>query len=148
VGSSNGTVSIVPLSSSIKIKAAVFADGTYEGDPEPACSFEGYQKGRKLWLEKALVVLDSQFGETTTDGPAAAAALKEKLSLLRYPRGTSEVSKSCNSVSAVEAAFNGQKLQLLRELDTIITSRPAPPINFKGWLQTAAERYRAWLARI
>jgi hypothetical protein len=152
--SSGRGVSIVPLASSIRIRGAVFTDGTYEGAVGPACSFEGFQKGRKLWLTTAIALLDSQITETTTETPEAAIALKEKLLSLRYPavgqtQDLSAVSKDCQNLqTAISAAFNGQKLQLLRELETIITTRPAPPINFKKWLQTTADRYRAWLARL
>ena len=42
----------------------------------------------------------------------------------------------------------GLKLELLRDLDTIITTRPAPPINFRAWLEKRRDDYRGWLARV
>jgi hypothetical protein len=42
----------------------------------------------------------------------------------------------------------GQKLELLRELDVIIKTRPAPPINFRTWLESLHTEYKAWLARL
>jgi hypothetical protein len=40
------------------------------------------------------------------------------------------------------------KLQMLRDLDQIITTRPAPPVNFKTWLETRRATYKAWLSRL
>jgi hypothetical protein len=40
------------------------------------------------------------------------------------------------------------KLQMLRDLDEIITKRPSPPVNFKSWLETRRANYQAWLARL
>lgn len=39
-------------------------------------------------------------------------------------------------------------LQMLRDLDEIITKRPSPPVNFKSWLETRRANYQAWLARL
>lgn len=147
-------VSILPVPGSIKIRGAVFADGSYEGYLETACSFEGFQKGRKLWLTTVIPLLDSQLGETTAEGTQAAVAFKERLLALRSPASNptaevSAVSRDCQNLrSTIAIAFNGQTLQLLREVDSIITTRPAPPINFRSWLKNTADRYHAWFARL
>jgi hypothetical protein len=39
-------------------------------------------------------------------------------------------------------------LELIRELDQIIKTRPAPPINFRAWLESTRAEYKAWLARL
>jgi hypothetical protein len=150
----NQTVPMVSTPNSIVIRSAIYADGTFEGDLEPACMFKGFQVGRKLWLQTILPFFDQQLSEITTGGPEPASTFKEKFLALRYPirtnaEGDSAVSSDCkDSQTAIEATVNGQKLQLLRELDAIITTRPAPPVNFKDWLKARAQRYRAWLARL
>jgi hypothetical protein len=42
----------------------------------------------------------------------------------------------------------GQKLLLLRDLDQVIETRPAPPVHFNSWLKERRAAYKAWLARL
>jgi hypothetical protein len=36
----------------------------------------------------------------------------------------------------------------VRDLDKIINTRPAPPINFRAWLETKRNDYRDWRERL
>jgi hypothetical protein len=145
----NPSSPVVPTPNTIVIRSAIFADGTYEGEREPACMYEGFNQGRKVWLEAVLPLFEQQLAESTVEAPAAGAALKEKIVSLQARFHASLGANGCAPTQAqLQVVFNGQRLQLLRELDTIITTRPAPPINFRRWLQTTADRYRDWLARL
>jgi hypothetical protein len=61
----------------------------------------------------------------------------------------SVVSPKC--MKPVERSFvatQGLKLQLVRELDRIIETRPAPPVNFRSWMLEKRDTYKAWLGRL
>lgn len=144
-----------PVANSIVISSAVFSDGTFDGDVGPACLLESFNLGRKIWMKRVLPLIEDQLSKPNDDAPSAAMMFKDKFNALQYPlegldgRNYSTVSKNCPSPQAgVEVAIAGQKLAFLRQLDSIITTRPAPRIDFKRWLQTTAERYRAWLKRM
>ena len=143
------------FSNTIVIRTAVFADMSFEGESESACMFEGFEMGKRLWLRTVLALLDREVSTPIEDHIEAARQFKEKFSALRYEFNESERNQA-SSVSAgcpkpYESARGGPgmlKLQMLRDLDEIITTRPAPPVNFKAWLETRRANYQAWLARI
>ena len=59
------------------------------------------------------------------------------------------VSPLCKKpIELAEMMPKALKLKTLRDLDEIITKRPAPPVNFKNWLATLHADYKAWLARL
>lgn len=45
-------------------------------------------------------------------------------------------------------AVNAMKLEMLRDLDQIINTRPRPPFDFRAWMETRRASYNAWLARL
>jgi len=143
------------FSNTIVIRTAVFADMSFEGESESACLFEGFEMGRRLWLRTVLALLDREVSTPIEDHIEAARQFKEKFSALRYEFNESERNQA-SSVSPgcpkpFESARGGPgilKLQMLRDLDEIITTRPSPPINFKSWLETRRANYQAWLARL
>ncbi len=142
-------------SNTIVIRTAVFADMSFEGDSEPACSIESILMGRRIWLQHVLALLDREVSVPIEDHIDAARQFKERLSALRYEFNESErnqassISQGCPK--PFELARGGPemfKLQMLRDLDEIISKRPAPPVNFKSWLETRRASYQAWLARL
>jgi hypothetical protein len=61
----------------------------------------------------------------------------------------SAVSATCaNPDQHVDVSTQGLKLELLRDLDRLIKTRPSPPINFRSWLESTHAEYKAWLARL
>jgi hypothetical protein len=142
------------FSNTIVIRTAVFADMSFEGESESACLFEAFEMGRRLWLRQVLALLDREVSVPIEDHIEAARQFKEKFSALSYEFGEKERNQA-SSVSGCPKPFEsarrvpgGQKLQVLRDLDEIITTRPSPPVNFKSWLETRRATYQAWLARL
>ena len=45
-------------------------------------------------------------------------------------------------------AVNAMKLEMLRDLDQIINTRPRPPFDFRAWMETRRASYNAWLAHL
>jgi hypothetical protein len=48
----------------------------------------------------------------------------------------------------VDIATQGQTVEFVREIDRIINTRPAPPIDFRAWLSSRRDNYKVWLARL
>jgi hypothetical protein len=135
----------------IVIRSAVFDDLTFDGDEEAGCQYEKFVVGRRLWVKRVLPLVESEL----TNQALSPAEFKEKFLALTYnledgeKTGTSRVSPKCeNPDLSVEISTQLQKLELLRELDRIINTRPSPPVNFRAWLESRRETYKAWLTRI
>ena len=139
-----------PAANLIIISSAVFTDGTFEGDAEPACSYEKLVFGRKAWLKSALKIIDEHLSQP--EDPQGAQQLKEKIRALRYARtGVESVMRSavaaqCPSPTAfAESTFSALNLQLISDLDTLTKTRPKPLVTFGAWLESTRQRYRQWL---
>jgi hypothetical protein len=143
------------LTNTIIIRTAVFADLTFEGDVQPACEVEAMLRGERVWLKHVLPLLDEELQRPINDHIEAARQFKEKFSALGYEFSESErnrvssVSSQCkNQMEIAEVAPKIMKLEVLHDLDEIITKRPAPPVNFKAWLEARQAYYKAWFARL
>ena len=138
-------------SSTIRIRTAVFEDLTYDGDEEPACAYEKYVTGRRLWVKRMLPFVEQQLAN-----PALSPQqFKQKLQPLTFELNENEktnasaVSAQCpNPDSFTNISTQSLTLELNRDLDRIINTRPAPLINFRAWLQSRRDDYQAWLARL
>jgi hypothetical protein len=149
---------IVPGSAEVNtiiISSAVFGDGTFDGDVRPACAIESMSLGRMLWLKQVIPQLEKQIEVSDASVDPAAKQFKERVltlnseASLAQKQRPSTVSTSCQPPSSsAEMSFQSERLILLRELDQIISTRPAPPVNFKSWLQAKRDRYAAWLSRL
>jgi len=138
----------------IMIRTAVFADMSFEGEPEPACLFESFQMERRVWLRTVMALLNRELAKPTNeDQIEAARQFKEKYAALNYEFTESERNRA-SAVSTVcgkpfdKARIAALKLQFQRELDEIITSRQSPPVNFRLWLETHRAHYIAWFTRL
>ena len=138
----------------IVISSAVFADGTHDGADGPACAFESMSIGRKLWLKTAIPLLDELL-QASADAPTGAALLKAKLLALKFEtigveqgRFSTNDPECARHAAIVEITEQSQRQTLVRELDQMIATRPAPPINFNVWVQTLRTRYAEWLGRL
>ena len=142
-------------SNTIVIRTAIFEDMSFEGEPDSACSFEGFVMGRRLWLREVLALIDREISAPIEDHIEAARQFKEKFSALRYEFNEDErkkaasISPGCPKNFEIASAVPGQlKLQMFRDLDEIIARRSSSPLNFKAWLETRRANYQAWLARL
>ena len=144
-----------PANVTISIRTVVFEDLSFEGDSETACSMEGFVMGRRFWLKRLVALLDQEISKSNSDQIDAAKQFKEKLSALSFDFDKSELKKAssvapqCGKPAQVATVImNGMKVDLVRELERIISAKPASPINFKSWMEERQTRYSAWLARL
>ena len=139
----------------IHIRTVVFSDLSFEGAVEAACSVETVARGRRNWLTQVLSLLDRQLSEEFVDHIEAARQFKTKVETLSAEvdesqhNDVSSVAPACKDVAKrASITTKNLKLEMLRQLDQIITTRPAPPVNFRAWLETRRASYKAWLARL
>ena len=143
-----------PSATTIIIASAVFEDFSFEGDSAPACSFKSYQMGRKLWLKQVIPLFEQELSKVNADHIEAARQFKDKLSAFKYvteagePEMPSSAAECAKPSQSLAIAVEGMKLELLRELDQIVTTRPLPPINFKTWMEEKRALFAVWLARL
>lgn len=134
----------------IQITAAVFGDGSYEGDSEKAMSFLGFQKGRKAALLQIVELLDK-----SADG----LSLKEKISALEIVADRQAIEdlhqqfpqeKRIDRLDGlIRLGMQGARDAVLKDLTEFqLHSRYQGPNAFNSWLASAKDRYRAWLSRL
>jgi hypothetical protein len=135
----------------IVIRTVVFDDLTFDGEEQAACDYEKFVVGRRLWLKRVLPLIDSELANQAL----SPKDFKEKFLSLTYTleesekTGVSAVSAKCeNPDSFVDISTQNLKLDVLRDLDRLINTRPSPPIDFRAWLASRRENYKAWLARL
>jgi hypothetical protein len=138
-------------SSTIRILSAVFEDLTYDGEEDPACDYEKFVIGRRLWVTRMLPFIEQQLANTEL----SPQDFKQKFQSLTFEldegekTGKSSVSEKCgNPDSFTDISTQNLTLELNRELERIIKTRPAPPINFRGWLESRRDEYKSWLVRL
>lgn len=141
-----------PSAVTVHFRSAVFSDLSYEGDAKDACHVETIAIGGRSYLTEVLSLLDKQLAATFVDNVDAVRQFKEKFEALRYDKYSekaSTISPACTNVAqgAVDAA-NMMKLEMLRDLNQIITTQPQAPFSFRAWMETRRENYKAWLARL
>lgn len=141
------------------IRAVVFEDGSYEGDPAPAAGFKAFTLGRKLALTRLLELCaamqeaDASKQETaaqvtlfrdrvrTVSGEIDEAALAQ---LVReFPTLTRK--ETSNLKMAAEVALHHVRNELLDDLAVFEKNHPS---DFRSWLVKVEERYRTWLSRL
>ena len=129
----------------IIIRSAVFDDLTFDGDEQAACQYEKFVVGRRLWIRRVLPFIESELANPSL----SPLGFKKKFLSLTYKLEDSEktsksaVSSKCeNPDSFVHISTQGRTIELVRELDRIINTRPAPPIDFRA----RKSRPRRWAA--
>jgi hypothetical protein len=144
----SGAPSPIPAQPTFELRTgAVEVVGTEsEGSPMPAYRI----KFRNVTEKK-----DQQMSMDSADAWVSAAQLRQQISNLKAVVPSellskkSSVSSSCTPPGLrIEASFNAMRLRLMRELDQIISTRPAPPVDFKQWLRTTRNSYASWLGRL
>jgi len=148
---------VVLPNQTIEVSTAVFVDGSFEGDSEPALSFTGFQKGRSIQLARVIGLLDNILAANSTGAPDLAS-LRAQVSALNYEPGSDEVQQVRVRFPAandgdlkrpIEISMKSTRDQILTDLDQFtLHNRRFPSPTAREWLTAAKERYQAWLNRL
>jgi hypothetical protein len=159
---SGGYEPTVPLGMEIQIKAAVFDDGTYEGEAETAIAVRGYRAGEKMELVKVISLLGSALNSPNTNVIEGLRNLESQVSSVgsdadvqmvqtltsEFPEAGSSVSRTIKQT--MEFSATTIKSNLLKEIQKL-QNEDAPGLNadfYRTSLSKTKERYEKWLARL
>jgi len=151
-----------PTDQQIQIKAAVFDDGTYEGDAESAIAIRGFRAGEKMVLARLIPLLESALNFSNADLNEALKNLESQVSSVdsdadpqivqsltsEFPPASDARRKEIKIMVGVSATT--LKSNLLKEIQTL-GNEGAQSLNadlYRTWLTKTRERYEKWLSRL
>ena len=158
----DGFVPTSPSDQQIQIKAAVFDDGTYEGDAATAAAVRGYRAGEKMVLPRLIPLLESALNSSNTDVIEALRNLESQVSLVssdadpqmvqaltaEFPRASD--ARRSEIKATMEVTATTIKSTLIKEIHTL-ENEGAQTLNvdlYRTWLTKTRERYEKWLSRL
>ena len=157
-----GYVPTSPTDQQILIKAAVFDDGTYEGDAETAVVVRGYQAGEKMVLPRLIPLLESALNSSNADLTEALRNFESQVSSVatdadpqiirtltsEFPQASG--AKNREIKETMEFTATTIKTTLLKEIH-MLQNEEARSLNadlYRTWLTKTRERYEKWLSRL
>ena len=158
----DGFVPTSPSDQQIQIKAAVFDDGTYEGDAATAAAVRGYRAGEKMVLPKLIPLLESALNSSNADLTEALKNLQSQVSSVgsdadpqivqtltaEFPQASDARRREIKATMEVTATTI--KSTLLKEIGTL-EKEGAQTLTvdlYRAWLTKTKERYEKWLSRL
>ena len=160
--SADGYTPTSPSDQQIQIKAAVFDDGTYEGDAETAAAIRGFRAGEKMVLPRIIPLLETALNSSNADVTEALKNLESQVSSIDSDADpqivqslTAEFPPASNArrkeiKTAIEVTATTVKSTLLKEILTL-EDGGVQSLNadlYRTWLTKTRERYETWLARL
>ena len=157
-----GYVPTSPSDQQIQIKAAVFDDGTYEGDAETATAVRRYQTGEKMELPRLILLLENALNSSNADLTEALRNLESHVSSVasdaepqmvkslasEFPQAGGSINREIKE--AMEVIATAIKSDLLKEIHTL-QNEGSQSLNadlYRSWLTKTKERYEKWLSRL
>lgn len=146
----------------VVIVAAVFADGTYEGDAKQAAQVRALWLGRRLQLARLAALLRQASAANDAETADARARLRAQVSTLdegcdeatlgallaQFPAlGAKDGADLKKSVEFELHYRKNELLLMLEKIDGASKGVAAPP-GFRDWLARTAGVYADWLARL
>jgi hypothetical protein len=144
----------------IQIKAAVFDDGTFEGDAETAAIVLAYQAGEKMELPRLIPLLESALNSNDADLSKGLRNLESQVSSLgsdaepstvqrlatRFPQVSGPPGKEIKI--AIEFSATTLKTNLLKEIHQLQNeeSKRLTEDLYRTWLSKTKEKYEKWLS--
>jgi len=146
----------------IQIKAAVFDDGTFEGDAETAAVVLGYQAGEKMELPRLIPLLENALKSGDADLTDGLRNLESQVSAVgsdaegptvqsltsRFSQGGGSTGREIKI--AIEFSATTIKMNLLKEIHLLQNeeSKRLTADLYRTWLTKTKERYEKWLSRL
>jgi hypothetical protein len=151
-----------PSDQQIQIKAAVFEDGTYEGDAETAAVVKGYQAGEKMELARLIPLLENALNASDVDLVQGLSNLELQVSSVfsdadpgiirnlaaEFPQLGRPVSQTIKST--MEFTATTIKSNLLKDIHKMQgeESQRVDIKIYRLWLTGMKDRYAKWLSRL
>jgi hypothetical protein len=157
-----GYVPDAPLKQEIIITAAVFDDGSYEGDAQTAATVRAFRIGEKIQVRKIIPLMQDALNEPDSNITLSIENFKMHLASLStdvdadvvnelqqaFPNLNQEA--KANLKTSIEVSLGGVKFDLLRSLQQFekANSQSLNASIFQAWMSKTKEEYEKWLARL
>ncbi|MDT7543205.1 MAG: hypothetical protein QOE33_3109 [Acidobacteriota bacterium] len=148
--------------SEVIVEAAVFADGSYEGDAQRAAHVRALWIGRRLQIARLAMLLRDAGGSPDAGTRAGLIALRARINALderfdpaalagllsQFPAFDAGATRDLNRSAEFELHFRKNELLLMLEkIDGMGKGGDALP-GVRDWLLRTADTYETWLARL
>jgi len=145
----------------IEVSTAIFEDGSFEGDAEPALIYAATLRGERIQLARVIDLLEKTIDDSRSDPATKIDTLKTNIAMLNLeadPTTAQEaiaafgqpVKKSPDEIkSAVEIGMKMILSHALNMTQQFQLRNPKPdPADVNRWLSNAQQRYENWLRRL
>ena len=145
----------------IEVSTAVFDDGSFEGDIEPAIAFHSFVKGRKIQLGRVVALLAAALQDENADPLKTLDLLSNDVAALKVetePSIVQEVSSEFPGLdkksesqlrNEIEIALRGVRKDLLSEIQRFRTAKATLDSHaVHVWLVISKQRYETWLSHL
>ena len=150
-----------PANQEIHLNAAIFDDGTYEGDLGMAVLIKGYQAGEKMILPRLIPLLTAALNSSNANLREALSDLETQVMSVVSDADPQAVqtlmsdfppsADTSNAVKAnMEVGATRLKSELLKEIQTL-EKAGSPALDaalYRTWLTKTKQRYEKWLSRL
>lgn len=148
-----------PANQIIEIVTAVFEDGSFEGEAEPAMTFRAFVKGCKIQVGRVVGLFQTAV-QNDQNPLGALELLRKDVAALGTEADSSAVEEVANEFaspkkdskleikSSAEIAMSGVRRDLLEEIQRFQLSPQTSPGSIHGWLTASKQRYETWLSRL
>lgn len=157
IATADGYAPSVLPDQTIAIASAMFDDGSFEGDAQPALSFSGFQKGRSIQLTRVIALLNKALAADESLATDIAPLIAEVAALnfeatsddLQNLRERFPATNETDLKRPVEISMKSLRDEVLRDFDQYqLRRRRYPTPTVREWLTATAQRYQAWLSRL
>ena len=144
----------------IEVSTAMFEDGSFEGDPEPALNYAATLRGNKMQLARVIEMFQQAL-DSRSDPSATTTALKTNIALLSLEANPAVAQEVINEFgqpvkktpaevkSTVEIGMRSVLAHALNVVQQFELRNPRPEAgDLQRFLTLAKQRYEAWLARL
>jgi hypothetical protein len=145
----------------IEISTAVFEDGSFEGEIEPATTFRSFVKGRKIELGLMVGLFEMALQNDRSDPSTALDRLSNDVAALEVVARPSAVQEVLNEFpsltktsegplrNTIEIAMSGIRKEAQDEIQRFrLGTSNLDSNSFHTWLVASRQRYAAWLSRL
>lgn len=144
----------------VVVASALFADGSYEGEVQPAAQAAALYEGYRLGLTRTLDLIRQAAGSQDVDDPEAAARFIRRVAELSRDADQPAVERVLGAYpelpageregirSAVETSISWLRQDVLAQLAPLGRGGAAGGLTFRGWLASREKAFDEWLARL
>ena len=145
----------------IEVSTAIFEDGSFEGDAEPALQYAASLQGDKIQLARVIGLFQTALDESQRDPATTIETLRTSLAALSLEADQAlaedviakfgqPVKKTPQDLkNTIQVGLRLVQSQALNETKQFQLRNPTPaPEVVHRWLASAKQRYEAWLSRL